>query len=331
MHSSGDFIPRPSPQPAVDARAGVVYAASRAGLSGRGRAIAWLLAILLLVGCVLTLAAADALPITGGRVQSAGNSEQGASPVQRTGERAEAEAHNGTPLAASVIQAEWDGPAVHLDWTNSEYARAETTFIGDRVTSPGDRVVRTLNVVNAGPGDGVAKVTIDLHSRNPEDALNPGLANDVTIFWDVEGVTGEESFASLLPGGRVAIAEVAVPHGGAVAVTVGFAVDVLVETSRALGAESSLLSFDVGVDLSGNTEPPVTPTLPMTGLTGVATLAGLAAAVLLLGWLLLFWRRRRVCDDCDRVIPRDESWFEHRGVGTATRVQCESCHSLVLA
>lgn len=312
--------------------AGVIYVEARGGLSRRGRAIAWILAILLIVGCTVTLAAANALPITGGRAQDSVTAAQGNSAVQRDGTGAGATtprttAQGDTTLSSSTIEAEWGGSAVHLDWTGTGYARIATTFVGDRLASPGDRVVRTLHVVNAGPSDGVAKVTIDLSKQIPAGAANLDLADDITLFWDVAGVTGTESFATLLANGRVAIAEVAVPQGGDVAVTVGFAMDSAVQASRALGVDSTLLSFGVGVELGGNTEPQVAPKLAMTGLTGVLVLSVIAAALLAFGLVLLLKRRRRACDDCGHVLSRDEGWIEHRSADARTHLHCESCHS----
>ena len=300
---------------------------SRNGLSTRGRAIAWVLAILFLLTSAVALAAADALPITGARAQNTAPANSGTSIPDRLG--GIASNPSATPLDPSVIEASWDGPAVNLDWTGAEYARAETTFIGDRVASPGDRVVRTLNVVNAGPGNGVASVTIDLSEVVPEGAHNPRLADDVTLFWDIAGVSGEERFSALVPAGRAHVAEIAVPQGDPVQVTVGFEMDAAVDTSQALGAESTVLSFDVGVELTGETEPPVIPALSVTGATGILALIGIAVALLLIGWLLIALRRRHQrCDECDRDIARDEQRVEYRDGNGAKRTLCANCNTM---
>ncbi|RZT66641.1 TraR/DksA family transcriptional regulator [Leucobacter luti] len=308
-----------------DPRLSAITIDSRDGLSSRGRAIAWVLAILLLVTSVLALAAADALPISGARAQNTAPAASDSALPERLG--GVASDPSAVPVDPSVIEATWDGPAVNLDWTGAEYARAETTFIGDRVAAPGDRVVRTLNVVNAGPGNGVATVTIDLAEVVPEGAQNPNLADDVTLFWDIAGVSGEERFSALVPEGRANVAEIAVPQGDPVQVTVGFEMDAAVETSRALGADSTVLSFDVGVELTGETEPPVIPTLSVTGATGILALIGIAIALLLIGWLLLALRRRtHRCDDCDREIARDEERVEYRDGNGAKRTLCAECN-----
>ncbi|MFD5598837.1 hypothetical protein ACFWHR_02155 [Leucobacter sp. NPDC058333] len=300
---------------------------SRDGMSTRSRAIAWVLAILLLLTSAVALAAADALPITGARTQNSAATNSDASVPDRLGGTT---SHpSATAVDSSVIEATWDGPAVNLDWTGAEYARAETTFIGDRVASPGDRVVRTLNVVNAGPGNGVATVTIDLSEVVPEGAHNPHLADDVTLFWDVAGVAGEERFSALVPAGRARVAEIAVPQGGPVRVTVGFEMAAAVESSRALAANSTVLSFDVGVELAGETEPPVIPALSVTGATGILALIGIAIALLLIGWLLLALRRRsRRCDECDRDLARDEQRVEYRDGSGAKRTLCANCNTM---
>ncbi|WP_125098196.1 hypothetical protein [Leucobacter chromiireducens] len=297
---------------------------SRDGLSTRGRAIAWVLAILLLATSVLALAAADALPFTGARAQDSVSANANPALPERLG----GAASNPSAVRAdpAVIEASWDGPAVHLDWTGAEYARAETTFIGDRVAAPGDRVVRTLNVVNAGPGNGVAAVTIDLAEVVPEGARNPDLADDVTLFWDIAGVSGEERFSALVLAGRANVAEIAVPQGERVPVTVGFEMDAAVETSQALGADSTVLRFDVGVELSGETESPTIPALAVTGATGILALIGIAIALLLIGWLLLALRRRtQRCDECDRELGRHDERVEIREWRGAKRTLCAEC------
>ncbi|WP_125098571.1 hypothetical protein [Leucobacter chromiireducens] len=286
----------------VAASARVLTVESSDGLSTRGRIIAGFLTVILLFGLGIGLAFADALPTLGGRADT------GATPThsdpQRAGvPRADASTTAGTEvLPASVVTAQWDGPAVHLDWTGAEYARAETTFIGDRTASPGDRVERTLNVVNAGPGAGVASVTLDLAEVIPPGAANPRLAEDVTLFWNIGGVTGSDTFAALHSADRVSVAELAVPAGETVPVTVGFAMDAAVEGSRADGADSTILSFDVGVNLTGETTPPEPPKLAITGAAGLFALISIAAALILLGVLLVVLRRRRRDRDEDAAI-----------------------------
>lgn len=274
--------------PQVSSASAAVLTGRGAGtISPRGRFIAGILTVLLLLGAGVALAMADALPIFGGRAPNA----TGLDAPARSGV---GPAPSGADvLSPSVVAAEWDGPAVHLDWTGAEYARAETTFIGERRASPGDRVVRTLNVVNAGPGDGVAAVTLDLSEVIPEGALNPNLAHDVTLFWDIAGVTGEDTFAALNSRERVNVAEVAVAQGATIPVTVGFAMSSAVESSQAAGADSTLLGFDVGVNLTGETEPFEPPTLAITGAAGIFALLCIAAALVLLGMLLFARRRNR--------------------------------------
>lgn len=270
------------------------------GLSPRSRVIAATLTFLLLVSGGIALALADALPTFGGQAKSVPAGGTDLSPAGGplcTGSTTQAAAE---ALPATVIAGEWDGPAVHLDWAGAEYARAEATFIGDRRASPGDRVVRTLNVSNAGPGEGVAAVTLDLSEVIPQGSLNPHLAQDVTLFWDIAGVTGEDTFAALNTSDRVNIAEVAIAQGATVPVTIGFAMDAGVETSHAAGAGSTVLSVDVGVNLTGETTPDV-PSLSLTGASGGLVLLFLAAALVLVG-VVLFARRRPREDEQARIV-----------------------------
>lgn len=304
----------------------------------RSRAFAWALTVLILLLGAALLAYANALPLSGSREQRvpardtlapqatplSGEALPGASAApDRVG--ATPSDSGATPLDATVVQAEWDGPAVHLDWTGAEYARAETTFIGDRLVSPGDRVVRTLNIVNAGPGDGVASVTIDLSEDVPEGALNPDLASDVTLFWDIAGVSGQETFAALVPAGRARVAELAVEPGATFAVTVGFEMDAGVETSQAAGAASTVLSFDVGVELAGETD---TPSLTLSGAAPALLAAAIALGLLLLGVLLVAVRRRaQECDDCGEAIERGDPWVQGRDADGAEWLICGDCQA----
>lgn len=276
---------------ATPSAATVLTVDGHGGLSARGKFIAGILTVLLLLGAGVALAMADSMPMFGGRANAVTTGGAPQSP-ERLGTGTTVAGASALP--AATVQAEWDGPAVHLDWTGAEYARAETTFIGERKASPGDRVTRTLNVVNAGPGEGVAAVTLDVTELVPEGALNPELAKDVTLFWDIAGVTGEETFEALKAGDRVTVAEVAVQQGATVPVAFGFAMDAAVETSNASGAPSTELSFDVGVNLTGETS---TPEISVTGGTGVLALICIALALLLIGFMLVVAKRRREEDD----------------------------------
>ena len=314
-----------SPSTAMeDPRLSAIALTTRTGQSTRGRALVWMLAILLLVTSAIALAAADALPITGARAEKTAPANSETLPPNRLG--GVATDPSAVPVDPSVIEATWDGPSVHLDWTGADYARAETTFIGDRLVSPGDRVVRTLTIVNAGPGNGVATVTIDFAEVVPEGAQNANLADDVTLFWDVDGVSGEERFSALVPAGRANVAEIAVAKGDPVQVTVGFEMDPSVETSKAQGADSTVLSFDVGVELAGETKPSLVPKLSVTGATGILVLIAIAIALLLIGWLLLSLRRRSYrCDECDGGIGRNEERVVHRDGSGVKRMLCAEC------
>ncbi|SEF12608.1 hypothetical protein SAMN04489740_4264 [Arthrobacter alpinus] len=305
-----------------------LYLDSRHGLSGRGRALVWIVASFLLIGCAVGLVAANALPFTGSqtvnRVTSELDSDKDAG---QPGIRGTGEFIDAVNVEATAIKAMWDGPAINLDWSGGEYARAEGSFIGDRTVSPGDHVVRSLNIVNDGPSQGVLTVEIDFAEIVPAGALNPGLAEDVTLFWNVKGVTGQEQFSVLVPKGTVNVAEISLLRGEQVAVSIGFEMAKNVETSRALGAASTVLNFDVDVKLTGDTSTPVLPKLPITGSAGLLALLGIAVLTGLFGWLLLAIRRqRRWCDDCEEAIKRKDHWVKHSDSHGARKIQCERCY-----
>lgn len=310
------------------------------GLSPRGRAIAALLATAILLAATAVLAAAEALPTLGtraaddraavGAVQSetatVGTDRRGAEPIVSGG------------AVAPVIEAHWDGPAVHLDWQGVPYARAETSFVGDRVAVPGDRTVRTLDIVNAGPATGVMSVVVDFDEQIPAGARNPRLGEDIMIFWELGDLTGQQSFSALAANDRVEIAELALDQDETVQLTMGFEMPHEVESSRSFGAESTLLRFDVGIEMrdeAGAGGPgvggpgaggPRPPGLAVSG--GQLALAAIAAAVALtlLGLLLLALRRRdRRCDDCDRDIPSDEPRITIRTPQQRPETLCSDC------
>lgn len=301
-------------------------------LSARGWRLAAVLTVVLLLCLVAGLAAAGALPFTGERrvvaadvpparidgaagAPSASESEGTASAVSV--------GHNGT------IPAQWEGPAVNLDWQGREYARAELGFIGDRIAVPGDRVQRTLEVVNGGPGPGAMTVTLALRREVPPDARNPEFGSDVTLFWEVNGVTGRGTFADLARNDRIELGQSALTRGESARIMLGFEMAHGVESSRALGAAStSLQLIDVTVDMRGDTPS----ALPRTGGVPPWLALGVGAALLLLGSVLLLamWRRRRVCGECEETIPHSDPRVEIRGRLGSRRVLCLACAATVL-
>lgn len=288
----------------------------------------WVVAAVLLLGCGVGLAAADALPFTGRQAVSGTLTESG--PGARAGQpiaQGPTSPDDGSRIEPGAIEAKWNGPAVNLDWTGAEYVRAETSFIGDRIASPGDRVARTLSIVNAGPGDGVLSIAIDVAENTPAGTRNPDLAEDVTLFWDVDGVRGEERFSVLVPRGQTNVAEISLAKGGQVAVSIGYEMARSVETSRSLGAASTQLDFDVDVKLTGDTYSQTRPKLAMTGSTGLLAILGIGLALGLLGLILLAIRRRQPeCDDCERPIRRGDHWVKSHDSHGMRKIQCESCH-----
>lgn len=304
------------------------YLDARHALSRRGQIITWIIAAILLLCCGVGLAAVDALPFVGKPAQrELGAVLKTAEPGEQFAGKATTFSPDGSIVKPEAIAATWDGPAVNLAWTGAEYVRAETSFVGDRIVSPGDRVFRTLNIVNAGPGSAVLSVAVVAAEDLPSGTHNQDLAEDVTLHWDVHGVKGHERFSALISKGRVNVAEISVPKGEEVAVSMGYEMSRAVETSRALGASSTKLEFDVDVKLTGDTAAPVTPQLPVTGAAGILLLLALGLALGLIGLLLLVTRRRRsVCGECDRTIERTDHWVKiHDSQGLRT-IQCQDCY-----
>lgn len=278
----------------------VLTVAANGGVSTRGKILAAVLTVLLLLGLGVGLAMADALPVLGGRATSETQRSAAAAP-ERSGSGTVVP--GASVVGAEAIQAEWDGPAVHLDWTGAEYARAETTFIGTRTASPGDSVQRTLLITNAGPGDGVAAVTLDVTELIPKGATNTHFSDDVQLFWSIDGVVGEENFTVLKTGDRQTVAEVAVSQGATIPVMFGFSMSEDAAAPRQESGPSVDLSFDVGVNLTGNTDA---PPLVMTGGTGAMLLIAIAVALLIVGWFILLAARRRPAEDQSMTVTTQE-------------------------
>lgn len=312
-------------------------------LSPRGRAAAWILALVLLLGGGATLAASGSPLLTGaersprtgetpGGASVPGTRPDGSDPSVPAGGAPAVwgEVPAGDTVGDGAVVARWDGPTTHLDWTGRSYATAEATFLGDRVASPGDSVERTLALTNAGPADAVMSVSLTLGRSVPDSARNPELEEVVNLHWDVGGVSGSETFARLLhsDGGRVEVAQVEVPQGSTADVTVGFSMPASVTGAMNQGSESSALEFLVTARMHGETVEPALPVLPQLPVTGAQVLALLALAlgVILLGLLLTALARRRlVCDDCDEKIGRrDGRTVRYDGDG-CREVLCAAC------
>lgn len=300
-------------------------------LSARGWRVAAILAVVLLLTLLAGLAAAGALPFTGERRAIAEDVPD--TRVVGAGAAQAATDARGTAPAASfggsgTIPAEWDGPAVNLDWQGHEYARAELGFVGDRIAVPGDRVQRSLEVVNAGPGAAGMTVTLGLRQDIPDAARNAELGSGVILFWEVNGIAGRGTFAELARSTRIELGQSALGRGESAHIALGFEIPREVESSRALGVPSTTLELiDVTVDMRGDTPA----RLPVTG--GVLPWLALAVGglLLLLGSMLLLgvWRRRRVCRECDNAIPPAHPRIEIREQGRARSVLCVDCASAV--
>lgn len=335
------------------------------GLSRRGRTLAWILALVLLLTGAGALTAAGITPITGARVTgsttgatgsdgssgssgTSGGAGEGAAAAGTAGAAAaegtdgEASASDGAVLEGAVV-GEWDGPTVHLDWSGQRYTTVEADFVGDRVASPGDLVERTLTLRNAGPEDAVLSVDLLLDQTVPAGTPNPGLGEAIDLHWDVAGVEGSERFATLHEEKQPTIAEVRVPEGGTVPVTVGFTMPAT-ETGQRGGDDSTTLHFRVLAHLQGETgvDPgpvppetaPVDPEHPEPEPDGGLAVTGsqlLGAVLLLLGLLLAGWlllalnRRRTACDVCGGRVDRGDRWTVHHAEDGTRTVECGDC------
>jgi hypothetical protein len=292
-------------------------------LSPRGRRISWAITLVLLLSGLALLSASASTQLTGASPRSSGATTADAADGGPGG-RVPA---TGLGTGDGVVQAHWDGPTTHLDWTGASYTTAEASFVGERVASPGDRVHRTLHIGNAGPSDALMTVSLVLDREPGTEQAAGDLGDAIELFWDVAGIAGDERFSTLLASDeqRPVAAEARVPRGETVPVTVGFSMPAEV-TGHTKAESDSVLAFQVVVRLQGDTVDPQLPALAVTGAQLLGIIA-LALGLGLLGWLLVtVARQRRVrCDDCDTPLSRGDSWNEqHAEDGTRT-VQCEPC------
>jgi hypothetical protein len=281
----------PGQDAALDSAGRVVYVTlAGENLSRRGRAVSWLLAIALLTLVGLGTTYAGAAPILTGQI-----APQAVTAVS-------------TPYGTLLTGC---NPTVHTGWDGAPYTTVEMTVVGDRVISPGDRVVCTFTVPNDGPSD--ATISLSLVAHQPSTGTtNPDLAQDVYLVWDLAGASGTEPFDQAIADGEHIVAKAQVGQGGVTAVQVGFAMPV--ETTRHIrnGQDSTALSFDVLVTLQGDDPLPYTETstpqaevrsevlsagrpsrLALTG-TEVAAVVGAAVILVLAGlvtWTLVRHRR----------------------------------------
>lgn len=267
--------------------------------SRRRRVAAVILAVVLVGLCVSGLTTFGFSPITG--AFRGGTATQ--SPTESPGP-------TGAVLADEpdgTLEAHWDGPAVHLDWSGGTYTAVADSFVGQRTVVPGDLVRRTLQVTNDGPGDGILSVWVDPDTVVPAAAANPALSGAVQLEWAVADTRGAATFASLLTQDRTRVVQLHVPRGGTVPVTFGFSMPATTTDHARDAAPSTQLSFDVSLSMSGDRADPFSSqTLAATGAE-VAHLALLAALALVTGALLWWVGRRRRCTRCGKPLRRSRT------------------------
>jgi hypothetical protein len=237
-------------------------------------------------------------------------------------------ADDGADDADDAIKATWDGPAVQLDWQGQSYATAEASFVGDRTISPGDQIVRTLDVQNAGPRSAVMSIALEASGTGATTAADQALAQHVQLVWNVDGVRGSAPFSVLTDdrGTPHVVSEIRVPRGRVAPVEVGVRMD---RTTTVGHQATGALAFDVVVRLQGSPSAdkpePDHHVLAFTGLGGLALPLAILGAVLVLLGLALLASRRPVCDICRRSLERHERvvwWF-----GRDRHHTCRECYT----
>ncbi|MCL1923535.1 MAG: hypothetical protein FWG15_06760 [Propionibacteriaceae bacterium] len=189
-----------------------------------------------------------------------------------------AQAH-AEPLAPHV-QIEWNGPITSLSWDSSSYGIAGDTFVGHLVAVPGDRVERTAVIRNDGPSDAIVTVQIlNVTTTNSSSTVNTELEEIIELHWNVNGSTGVEPWKDLReardPAGVSRTVTFPLAHGAQFPMTLGFLFPSDSTGGRNLGEESSRLSFEVRIIMTGeaggveNPPPPSSSGDPGMGGGGV--------------------------------------------------------------
>jgi hypothetical protein len=193
----------------------------------------------------------------------------------------------GTP--GEYIGSTWRGDTAHLDWRGGTYSTSEASFVGHRVTSPGDRIERTLDVSNNGPSGATMTVWLRLDMSVYEAgvytpaaphpaAYDPAYCRDIVFHWQVGGLAGASSDTCSLiaahqatdttgaladpaaTGNGIEIGQVWVPRGGTAAVTVGASKSAAVTHQHQDSPGADVHAFDVLIAMQGDTDPSPTPT-----------------------------------------------------------------------
>ncbi|MDR2704058.1 MAG: hypothetical protein LBB58_06935 [Cellulomonadaceae bacterium] len=142
------------------------------------------------------------------------------------------------PFAANdnYLRATLGAQTIALDWAGNQVASpGGDTIVGERVLIPGDRILRTIDVVNAGPTDAVLSAALTLIPGGRRDSAGEeDFAQAVQFFWalaaggssggnsaGIANITGTAPVGELLADSGVFLSNVLAPRGKVNQLTVG--------------------------------------------------------------------------------------------------------------
>ncbi len=279
---------------------------SGAALSRRGRFVAAILslALLLLVGAALL--AADAVPVTGARSASVEDAA-GAATVS-----------SGAAESAGPVTARWDASPARLSWSDGAPARAESVFsgeLGDAVDGGGERL---LGLVNTGPGDGILRVTVEPAAA----ALDATALAGVALSWNVDGVRGSQPLSALMAEGTPHIAEIAVARGDEVQISMELTTLPGSERDVRAADPDTMVSFALDAEMRGAPTAESAASVPWWIPAAIAL--GLLLGLLVWG-LVAASRRNRLCRACGRDLDRRDRRMRVSETGRGSWMLCSDC------
>lgn len=175
---------------------------------------------------------------------------------------------------ADELDVTFTGPTLNLGWTGRTYTTTETSFFGDRIVSPGDRIARSVRVVNTGP-TGAA-----LRAHITDVAVSGALEDVVNISWRADASSGGSTFGVVRAGDQMIVADLPVGQGGTLTLTLILEFPIGSTEQSQASVEQTMIAFDVLFVLEETV--PVDPpgpidVLPPTG--GIIALGALVAGL----------------------------------------------------
>lgn len=179
-----------------------------------------------------------------------------------------------------TIPITWDGRTIAMSWDGRTLGTATGTLIGANIAIPGESVMGSALVENAGPGP--ARLTIeirDVKATYPSNDSSSPLEDIIHLFWDFGGQTDDvvwrEARLAQDDAGVSYTTMVTLSQGEQLPLRVGFYFPEEETGGQNDDGNSPTLSFGLRLTMTDESQADVT-----TGGTGVQRVVGLVALVL---------------------------------------------------